>query len=303
MRGLVVGLTVVLWSGSASAGPTAAQKCEAAKLGAAEKYSACRLGAEKKAVVKGVAPDYTKCDSKYTGAWAKAETKYTTACPTLLDPNSVKAAITDSTDDLRSHLDGGPLEGGAQPLQTGQTTAYGTGTDGDLQKGAARSYTDNGDGTITDNQTGLMWEKKDQAGGIHDYSNSYTWCKDVSPMDGICDTAGVPMDGTITTTFLATLNGSAFAGHSDWRIPNRFELETIANLQNVVPAVDTVFNTGCVASCTVTSCSCTQSDLYWSATTYQVNPSNAWGVFFDVGNVNVLIKSGTRYVRAVRGGS
>lgn len=35
------------------------------------------------------------------------------------------------------------------------------GQDGWLQKGLARSYTDNGDGTITDNKTGLMWEKKD----------------------------------------------------------------------------------------------------------------------------------------------
>ncbi len=29
-----------------------------------------------------------------------------------------------------------------------------------VQAGATLSYTDNGDGTITDNNTGLMWEKK-----------------------------------------------------------------------------------------------------------------------------------------------
>jgi len=33
---------------------------------------------------------------------------------------------------------------------------------------------DNGDGTITDPATGLMWEKKDDGEGIHDVGNTYT---------------------------------------------------------------------------------------------------------------------------------
>ena len=79
---------------------------------------------------------------------------------------------------------------------TGETTAFGAGSDGDVQAGADLSYTDNGDGTITDNNTGLMWEKKDDSGGIHDMDNAYTW------------STGPPweMDGTITTVFLAALN-------------------------------------------------------------------------------------------------
>jgi hypothetical protein len=106
-----------------------------------------------------------------------------------------------------------------QPLKTGQTTPFGTGSDGNVKKGVARSYTDNGDGTITDNKTGLMWEKKDQSGpsGIHDVHYTYTWS---GPSYG----SSYIMDGTITSTFLAALNGgSGFAGHTDWRIPNRFE--------------------------------------------------------------------------------
>jgi hypothetical protein len=114
-------------------------------------------------------------------------------------------------------------------------TSYGTGSDGDLQKGLARSYTDNGDGTITDNTTGLMWEKKDRSGSIHDYGNTYTWGMTSSPYT---------MNGTMVTTFLAGLNAPpCFAGHCDWRIPNRNELESLVNLQNVNPAADTVFNT------------------------------------------------------------
>jgi len=38
---------------------------------------------------------------------------------------------------------------------------------------------DNGDGTITNVSTGLVWEKKDDSGGIHDKDNRYVWA-------GIC---------------------------------------------------------------------------------------------------------------------
>ncbi len=65
----------------------------------------------------------------------------------------------------------------------GQTTAYTAGTlteqgatvpdDGTVQAGVPLRYTDNGDGTITDNSTGLMWEKKSFDGGLHDMQNTY----------------------------------------------------------------------------------------------------------------------------------
>ncbi|KJR41414.1 protein of unknown function DUF1566 [Candidatus Magnetoovum chiemensis] len=46
--------------------------------------------------------------------------------------------------------------------KTGQTVSYRAGDDGDLQKGVSLPeprFTDNGDGTVTDNHTGLMWLK------------------------------------------------------------------------------------------------------------------------------------------------
>ena len=62
---------------------------------------------------------------------------------------------------------------------TGQTTGFLPGDDGNIQAGATLSYTDNGDGTITDNNTKLMWEKKSDDGGLHDKDNTYVWL--VSP--------------------------------------------------------------------------------------------------------------------------
>ena len=145
-------------------------------------------------------------------------------------------------------------------------------------------FVDNGDGTITDATTRLMWEKKSADGSIHDWTNAYIWA----------DAFG---------TFVAQLNaGSGFAGHSDWRLPNVNELQSLADYGAVSPAIDQTFNTGCVPSCTVTSCSCTQASYYWSSTPYQLAPPSAWAVFFYAGQVLAPEQQFASYVRAVRAG-
>ncbi|HVO24806.1 MAG TPA: DUF1566 domain-containing protein [Candidatus Margulisiibacteriota bacterium] len=186
---------------------------------------------------------------------------------------------------------------------SGQTTSYGPGSDGAVRAGAALAYTDNGDGTLTDNSTGLMWEKKDSSGGIHDQDNTYTWGTTVESN---------PMDGTMVTEFLATLNRQpCFAGHCDWRIPNLKELLSIVDYEILYPgpAVDAAFNTRCATGCVVDGnggpmCSCTASSSYWSSTTVRTTPGNAWDVFFGSGDaVSTSDKRLTRHaVRAVRGG-
>jgi hypothetical protein len=197
-------------------------------------------------------------------------------------------------------------EGGERLPATGQTTSYGPGSDGDVRAGATLSFTDNGDGTITDNNTGLMWEKKDdQAGGIHNRRNLYTWGMDSTPYT---------MNGTMVTAFLDTLNdvggggASCFAGHCDWRIPNLRELQSLINYESYRPAVDTAFNTGCALNCTVDGaggtamCSCTEEGSYWSSTTFRHQPNIAYAVFFEDGRWFSGFKSLSAPVRAVRGG-
>jgi len=285
-----------------------ADKCEAAKNKIAGKYAFCRQKAEAKAIKTGDPVDYTKCDTNFTTKWGTAETNGGGMCPTNGDDAAIQACITAHTDDIAAALNGGTCgtSGGGFPA-SGQTTAYGTGSDGDVQAGAALSYTDNGDGTITDNNTGLMWEKKDDSGGIHDQDNIYTWCADTTPMDFLCDTGGNPMDGTITTTFLAALNGGGgFAGYTDWRIPNAKESQSIVDYEVVSPSIDPAFHqsatcTGCT-DVTLASCSCTASSDYWSSTTYADTPNLAWLVAFFDGFVIPASKTGNLRVRAVRGG-
>jgi hypothetical protein len=184
--------------------------------------------------------------------------------------------------------------GGQAFPATGQTTCWnssgvvipcaGTGHDGEVQAGATLAYLDNGDGTITDSNTGLMWEKKSDDGSINDWDNTYSW-----------DNA--------FAVHVATLNGGAgFADHKDWRVPNVKELQSIVNYQNVYPAVSPAFNTGCAPGCTVLTCSCTVSGYYWSSSTYAYYPGSAWYVYFHDGDVHALNESGNYYVRAVRAG-
>lgn len=191
----------------------------------------------------------------------------------------------------------------ARLLKTGQTTSYGAGSDGDLELGIAQGYLDNGDGTITDTKTGLAWEKKSDDGTIHDKDNTYSW-------SGASYGSTNVLDGTAATTFLAALNaGAGFAGHTDWRLPNRKELESLANLEARNLATFPAFNTNCGANssgnpgCTVTTCSCTVPGFYWSSSTYAGGPQSAWYVNFYDGNTDADVKYHTDYVRAVRGGS
>jgi len=144
----------------------------------------------------------------------------------------------------------------SQPLKTGETASYATGDDGAVQAGDARSYTDNGNGTISDNKTGLMWEKKVKLDGtsdgtnLDDADNYYPWggsctsetscssggtcCQ--SSADCVTPHTCTISDGQATglTIFgwVAQLNSANFAGHNDWRVPNVNELQSLVNFRS-----------------------------------------------------------------------
>jgi hypothetical protein len=216
---------------------------------------------------------------------------------------------------------------------SGQTTSYAAGDDGAIRAGAPLRYRDNGDGTITDENTKLIWEKKDRAsGGLHNWNNAYPWqgsCsnnaarKCGSSTDCKRGGACTPAGGARYTIFqwVARLDTPpCFAHRCDWRIPNVKELQSIVDYETYLPPVDAAFNHNCTPGCTgdgahrSRECSCTQSagpskGYYWSGSTYAPSPIVkppgsvlAWGVLFGDGDVLSAGKTDHDYVRAVRCG-
>jgi len=166
-------------------------------------------------------------------------------------------------------------------------------------------FTDNGDGTVTDNTTGPMWEKKTGTVGAgvdctpttcadpHDVNNRYTW-----------SASGTAADGTVFTQFLEGVNGRLCAtstcprlgGHSDWRLP------LLSELQTIVDPMKGNCGGGSGACIDETVFGATVPNGYWSSSTNAGFPNDAWDVFFNFGLSGFNFKTSDFYVRAVRGG-
>ena len=161
------------------------------------------------------------------------------------------------------------------------------------------TFQDNGDGTVTDDSTGLMWEKKDgpvRGAGmtLHDVNAAWSWSQP--------EVTGTEPDGSAFTEFLRRLNESRFAGHSDWRLPTRQELLSIVDASRI-PRINEVFGPT-NSSWGPPTC------WYWTAETRTDIPGNlhnAWEVNFgsvDPSSGFPEVQSGNKVgetsVRAVR---
>ena len=157
--------------------------------------------------------------------------------------------------------------------KTGQTTSYASGDDGDLQRGVAwpdPRFTDNGNGTVTDNLTGLIWLKNANCFGGQAWVTALTSANTLA--SGAC----------------GLTDGSA-AGQ--WRLPNRNELMSLVDRSQYNPVLPSGHPFTFV-----------QSNNYWSGSTYAINTILAWYVYMVGGYVNVISKGSSLYVWPVRAG-
>ncbi len=109
-------------------------------------------------------------------------------------------------------------------------------------------FINNGDGTVTDRETGLIWQQTESCCQSQRLARRY--CEEM-----------------------------IFAGHADWRLPNVKELESIVDDDTNHPAINTEFFPMTVS---------TQYNFFdfWSSTAYAGDTHYFWRVLFQTGDLD-----------------
>lgn len=146
-----------------------------------------------------------------------------------------------------------------------------------------RIYSDHGD-TVTDLETGLMWQKCSQGleGSICSLgkAGTYTWPQ------------------ALELAQLANAGAGTF-GYTDWRLPSIAELHTLVEVACEDPALNpTIFPEQ------FTKTDSTQPDpWYWSSSPAAIYADSAWMINLQTGEEAVEMKNVYSFVRLVRGGN
>jgi hypothetical protein len=171
--------------------------------------------------------------------------------------------------------------------KSGQTLCYdasgatisctGTAQDGDLLKGGAWAnprFTDQSNGTMLDNNTGLIWIMDTNAPGP-------TAC-----------TSATMKNWQTAIDYVKCLNTNSYLGFTDWRLPNVLELGSLINTSQTNSSIWLIAQgfTG------------VQGEPYWSSTSAADGPSSAWAIDLWVGAIDGDDKSDINYVWPVRYG-
>jgi hypothetical protein len=153
-------------------------------------------------------------------------------------------------------------------------------------------------GCTKDNVTRRMWEMKTTgATDIRRATHTYTWYSTSANGGNSGDEGGGTCGGTVvgarcnTQAFIVTVNTAGLCGASDWRLPNKIELQTLLDLGKAgitVPAID------------ISNFPNTQAGGYWTNATNAQRLNLAWVVYFNDGLNGLALKSSGAFVRLVR---
>jgi hypothetical protein len=141
-------------------------------------------------------------------------------------------------------------------------------------------FKDNGNGTVTDNLTGLIWLKdancRNTVGGINKSDGYLTWAEALTWSNNLAIGACGLTDGSKA---------------GDWRLPNITELESLVDIRKYSPTLPAGHPFSNV-----------EANRYWSSSSYASGTDGAWSVNLDDGYMIGDDKKYYSYVWAVRSG-
>jgi hypothetical protein len=126
----------------------------------------------------------------------------------------------------------------------------------------AADLTDNGNGTVSDGGTKLMWQQAEP--GIKKWQDAVTYCGNLS-----------------------------LAGHDDWRLPDLEEMKSLIDERFSQPAIDTKY---------FPDFPHTRLFFWTSTEAKDHPKYKAYVVIFNTGSEDAMSKGGKRYTKCVRGG-
>jgi hypothetical protein len=167
------------------------------------------------------------------------------------------------------------LVAGFQARAVTSCTAGNPNTTSVVETTPTTAFVNNNDGTVTHGLTGLMWKQCAQG------------------LSGAACTSGTPL-ATTWSAALAVAVADTTAGHADWRLPNKKELQSIVESCGFGPAINQIIFPATPGSLT--------QWFFWSSSSYFTEPAGAAIVSFSGGQTGYGGKSTLAHVRLVRGG-
>ncbi|KJR42172.1 secreted protein containing DUF1566 [Candidatus Magnetoovum chiemensis] len=156
--------------------------------------------------------------------------------------------------------------------RTGQSTSYVLQDDGYMLKGAQWPYQrfdDNGDGTVTDNLTGLMWLRDADCLGLRTWQSAFTTITSFNSGVG------------------PTCTGYTAGTYTNWRMPNRRELMSLIDFGDLAQYDGAILSGNPFLT--------VQSLNYWSSTSNSYRTDLAWLIDMWSGKVDADDKDFASY--------
>ena len=142
---------------------------------------------------------------------------------------------------------------------------------------------------VRDNVTGLIWEVKTTADGIHNKDNKYKWGGVTSIGLNHPDKIGEYFEPS-WNDLLNNSNNNLFCGKNNWRAPTVIELSGLGNYGTFLPAIEINYFPNTLNEV---------RSIYWTASPTAGLENSAWTVHFREARIKMVARDSLQRIRLV----